>query len=36
MHLAVERVESSNRPLPLSKIKTNTVGNSVPKIRCDR
>ena len=30
---AVERVESSHRPLPSSKIKTNTVGNSVPEIR---
>lgn len=30
---AVERVESSNRPLPSSKMKTNTVGNSVPEIR---
>ena len=30
---AVGRVESSHRPLPLSKIKTNTVGNSVPEIR---
>ena len=33
MHLAVERVETSDRPLPSSKIKTNTTGSSVPEIR---
>ena len=30
---AIERVETSNRPLPLSKIKTNTTsGVGVPKM----
>ena len=32
--LVIERVESSNRPLPLSNMKTNTTGGvGVPKIR---